>query len=115
MAESLPPTQPWWHEETLRRSAFASGYHEADISRLSGCYRSVTARLDNAYASPDVVVTRLSELMKAWRNELNSHIEASKDPRVDMVKAILEWNSPEETDIEESTVIELLSRWDSRL
>lgn len=115
MAESSPPSQPWWHDETLRRAAFASGYHEADISRLSGCYRAVNARLDNAYASPETVITRLSELMKLWRNELTSHIEAAKDPRIDMVKAILEWNSPEGTDITEPTVIGLLSRWDSRL
>lgn len=115
MAESKPPTQPWWHDETIRRVMFAKGYHEADISRLAGCVRSVNARLNDAYASPDTVISRITDLVRVWRRELESHLEASYDPRLPMVRTILTWTSPTDTAPDDDTVLDLLARWDDSL
>lgn len=113
MAESSPALQqkqPWWYEETVRRTAFARGYHEADISRLSGTVHALNACLIDRYASAKTVADRIADVVRIWQRELDSHIEAGGDPRVAMIQKIIDWVGPEP---DTSAIQEALNRWDS--
>lgn len=50
--------------------ARGDGYAEGADNTLAGCHAAVSKRLSDAYASPDVIVTRVREIVRVWGMEL---------------------------------------------
>jgi len=51
-------------------TARGEGYAEGADNTLIGCHAAVSKRLSDAYASPDVVITRVKDVVRVWAMEL---------------------------------------------
>ena len=63
--------KPWWADDPKTTQAQGEGYAEGSDLRLLGCWRTIDGHL-GADVSDSVKVTRITQAVKVWRNELIS-------------------------------------------
>ena len=61
----------WWAEDAQTLMAHGEGYAEGSDLRLLGCWRGIQAHL-GADVSDQIKLTRITETVKTWSNELHT-------------------------------------------
>lgn len=71
MSAARTGQKPWWADDPKTTQAQGEGYAEGSDLRLLGCWRMIDTHL-GADVSDSIKVTRITETVKVWRNELHT-------------------------------------------